>query len=59
MVPIRRTTALLLILGGLLMLQGCGQKGPLYREAPVEESPAVAGASDAVGDQSETDRRNR
>ncbi len=58
MVPIRRTAALLLMLGGLLMLQGCGQKGALYREAPAEEVPVAEGTSEAGGDQNEANQRN-
>ncbi|MDY6798914.1 MAG: lipoprotein [Pseudomonadota bacterium] len=59
MVPIRRTAALLLMLGGMLMVQGCGQKGALYREAPVEDVPVAKGTSEAAGDQSETNKSNR
>lgn len=56
MAPIRRTAALLLVLGSVLALQGCGQKGALYREAPVEDTPA---AEAATGSHSETRQRDR
>lgn len=29
--------SVLYLLTGLLLLSGCGQKGPLYREAPPQE----------------------
>jgi predicted small lipoprotein YifL len=43
----------------MLMLQGCGQKGALYREAQVEEVPVAEGTSEAGGDQDEASQRNR
>lgn len=59
MVPIRRTAALLLMLGGMLMMQGCGQKGALYREAPVEDVPVAKGTSEAAANQSEKNEPDR
>ncbi len=59
MAPIRRTAALPLVLVSVLSLQGCGQKGALYREAPVEDTPAAENAKADAGNHRETRERAR
>ena len=44
--------AVLVLVGGpilLMTLAGCGQKGPLYREVPVEPARAEASAANEAG----------
>lgn len=51
------TTGFLLVLAGSML--GCGQKGPLYREAPAEvsaeQTPAPETGSDRQGTGDERD----
>lgn len=44
--------AVLILVGGLILLMtlaGCGQKGPLYREAPAESAKAETSAATEAG----------
>ncbi|AMQ89666.1 hypothetical protein ASQ50_13695 [Marinobacter sp. LQ44] len=52
--PSRRPWALVMIL--LLFLAGCGQKGPLYREAP-QADPVQSGQADESADTDESPER--
>jgi len=44
--------AVLILVGGLILLMtlaGCGQKGPLYREAPAEPAKTETSAATETG----------